>query len=1002
MNIYYLIPLITGVIYFPLMMIVIFSRPWSRQQKFFLFYLISVCLWSLSDFLLRSPFFMDDKISLFRLVIISSLAWVVQLYGFIRAFMKLPAGPVFKLGNLALFIFAVLCIVGIIPPSITVTNGEVNPEYGWWLILFIAPMALLAIKGIYTLIRRLTHLSSPEERNIITYLMSAIGFFAVFGFAGVTPLANHLPLSHIGSLIAAIILTYAAVQHELLSISLMFRRALGWASVLIIGVVLYELLLLAIHYSNGMPLDTTTMVLPTLAAIMVASAIYYLRPIFLKKIDQIFYKQGYEHRKKLYEFVSHQILGVSTLDELSEGLLSPLINALNCQQSFLLLPDKNSGHFLVKYRIPSNPPHDNIIIRQNSPILDFLKDQHLTRKDLDIRPEFQGLWKEELAGINNADVELLFPFINRGKTIGILALSRKRTGKYSVDDINLVESITNSVAMSLEKERYHGELVKREKELSVINRLTNIINSNLNIQDVYETFIDGLKEVVDIDFATIGRIDNNELELTALYNKHNYPLHLGDTLKLQHSGLEWIVLRKKCLIYPDSHPEKSGQIIDRLLSYGLKSLLFVPLVHKNETTGVLTLGNSNQSVFTEEQVQFIEQIASQISTAVVNSQLYASAETRARIDELTGLYNRRHFDESIEKEIRRNFRYGNSFTLMMLDIDNFKNYNDTQGHIQGDKILKNVAQIIRNSIREVDLGFRYGGDEFAVILPNSTSDNALVAAERVRKNVESEMQAKNIWITVSLGLANWPGDGLVPQDVITAADRALYYAKNTGANRSSTAAQIVPSQALSVDQIGHTDEKQILNTIYALAATIEARDRYTYGHSRKVRSFAVELAEAVKMSPEKVTVVSHAALLHDIGKIGIYDTVLNKPEELTKDERELIKKHPQLSRDIIAHIPNLTPCLPAILHHHERWDGKGYPHGLKAEKIPIEARILAIADSFDAMISARPYRNPLPAEKVIEELKSCAGTQFDPNLIPFFLPIALKALKIDVVSSPSI
>jgi len=313
--------------------------------------------------------------------------------------------------------------------------------------------------------------------------------------------------------------------------------------------------------------------------------------------------------------------------------------------------------------------------------------------------------------------------------------------------------------------------------------------------------------------------------------------------------------------------------------------------------------------------------------------------------------------------------------------------------------LKSVAQIIRSSIREVDMSFRYGGDEFAVILPNSTSDNALVAAERLRKNVENQMQGKNVWVTVSVGLANWPGDGLVPQDVITAADRALYYAKNTGANRICTAAQVLPSSDSSNNQPGNADEKQILNTIYALAATIEARDRYTYGHSRKVRSFAVELAEAIKMPPEKVTVISHAALLHDIGKIGIYDTILNKPEELTKEERELIKKHPQLSRDIIAHIPNLTTCLPAILHHHERWDGKGYPNGLKGEKIPIEARILAIADSFDAMISARPYRNPLPAEKVIEELKSCAGSQFDPNLIPFFLPIAFKALKIDVIPS---
>jgi HD-GYP domain-containing protein (c-di-GMP phosphodiesterase class II) len=247
-------------------------------------------------------------------------------------------------------------------------------------------------------------------------------------------------------------------------------------------------------------------------------------------------------------------------------------------------------------------------------------------------------------------------------------------------------------------------------------------------------------------------------------------------------------------------------------------------------------------------------------------------------------------------------------------------------------------------------------------------------------------------------LANWPGDGIIPQDLITAADRALCYAKNTGANRSCIAAQIIPSSEPLNSPKSIADENEILNTIYALAATIEARDHYTYGHSRRVRSFAVALAEAIKMSAEKVTVISYAALLHDIGKIGVYDTILNKPGALTNDERELIKNHPKLSRDILAHVPSLTPCLPAILHHHERWDGKGYPLGLKTQNIPLEARILTIADSFEAMISARPYRNPLPDDKVIEELKKCSGSQFDPELIEAFLPIALKTLSTNRIS----
>jgi diguanylate cyclase (GGDEF)-like protein len=466
--------------------------------------------------------------------------------------------------------------------------------------------------------------------------------------------------------------------------------------------------------------------------------------------------------------------------------------------------------------------------------------------------------------------------------------------------------------------------------------------------------------------------------------------------------LEWIVLNKKCLIYSEVVHNSDAVIINQLLNFGLKTMVFVPLVHKDETVGILALGCSNKELYNNEQIQFIEQIASQITTAVINSQLYTSTENRARVDELTGLFNRRHFDETIEKEIRRDFRYGNSFSLLMMDLDHFKDYNDSKGHVYGDKLLKTIANIIRNSVREIDLNFRYGGDEFAVIFPNTTIDQAFVAAERLRQEIETTMQTNNVPMTASIGLASWPSDGIIPQDLVTAADRALYYAKNTGSNRSCIAAQIIPSVEVSNTRKTTSDEKQILDTIYALAATIEARDRYTYGHSRKVRFYAVALAEAIKMSPEKVTVISHAALLHDIGKIGIYDTILNKPEALTIDERELIKKHPQLSRDIVAHIPNLTPCLPAILHHHERWDGYGYPYGLKAENIPIEARILTIADSFDAMISARPYRDSLPIDKVIEELKRCSGSQFDPKLIEYFIPIALKNSSINQDSATSV
>ena len=196
-------------------------------------------------------------------------------------------------------------------------------------------------------------------------------------------------------------------------------------------------------------------------------------------------------------------------------------------------------------------------------------------------------------------------------------------------------------------------------------------------------------------------------------------------------------------------------------------------------------------------------------------------------------------------------------------------------------------------------------------LPQSAAEDAFAVAERVRGRIDSQMRGRQIGITASLGLASWPADGVTPDEVVNAADRALYYAKRTGGNRTCLVSRMLPSLAEEAGPEANV-EREALSTIYALAATIEARDPYTYGHSRKVSTYAVALAEAIGLPSEKVAIISTAALLHDIGKIGISDEVLNKADKLNAQEWELIKSHPKLSATIVGHVPNLTPCLPAV------------------------------------------------------------------------------------------
>lgn len=987
------VPIMASIVYLVLIVITVLNRPLTHQHKLFLGYLIAAFCWSSSDFYLRNPALHIDKLIALRMVIIFSMLWVVQLYSFCLGLLAIRPGFSLKTGYFCVAALALLCAFGNVPPALIVEGHHVQPVYGPWLALYVLPMAALAIIALVKLIKRIKGFSTIEDKNKIQYLLIAILILAVFGFIGVTPLGKEIPVSHIGGLLSSLVLTYSVARHDLISIDLVFRKALGWVSVGLIGLLCFNSLLILGHFLFGFQLNVLTMVYPSIAAIIVWIINYFLRPIFLKKIEQMFYRERYNHRKELLDFVSTKIRAVAGMEELGDGLLAAIVKTLDCQQAMLLIPQKSSGDFAVAFTKTGHTPchfSHELTIAGSSPILSCLSTQYLTRTDLDLKPELRGIWNKERIMLSNAGIAMLFPLQNQNNLIGILAISQKKIGKYTLEEVQLCESVSNTVAITLDKERFQSELAKREKQLSIINHLSAVINSSLNMQEVYDTFISELKQVLDIDYSSIGKIDDTQMELTAVYSPQDFNSKVGDVVALQGSGIEWLVLTKKYLAYPNDKLEKSKKHIDSLVLAGLRSMVFFPLIFKGEVIGILTLGNKNQRPYDQVQLDLLEHLASQISSSVANSQLYRSSENRARIDELTGLLNRRNFDESLNHEVQRDSRFGNSFSLIMLDLDNFKGYNDTLGHVNGDKLLKRLARIIQTKTRDVDTCFRYGGDEFAVILPNTALDAAYVVAERVRESIAQKMQQENIGVRVSLGVASWPNDGLTPQDLINAADQALYYVKRTGGNRVCTAPDIVPSATGRQDHSEGKD-KETLNTIYALAATIEARDRYTYGHSRKVRGYAVELAEAIKLGPEIVSVISHAALLHDIGKIGIYDAILNKPDVLTADERELIKNHPVLSRNIVAHIPTLSSCLPAILHHHERWDGKGYPHGLKGENIPLEARILTIADSFDAMTSERPYRKELPAAVVLAELRKCSGNQFDPELIEVFIAIAERA-----------
>lgn len=425
--------------------------------------------------------------------------------------------------------------------------------------------------------------------------------------------------------------------------------------------------------------------------------------------------------------------------------------------------------------------------------------------------------------------------------------------------------------------------------------------------------------------------------------------------------------------------------------------LLCPIKSQDRLIAIIALGKKeSDALYSHEDLELVMSMANQASTIIENAQLYSQAVTRANTDGLTGLYNHRHFHERLDHEIARGSRFGTTFSLIILDIDLFKAYNDIHGHLAGDEILRRIAICIETSIRSIDIAFRYGGEEFTIILPEARLDDAYKVAERIRKTIAAKTSSKSPPITASLGAANWPIDGVMKEEIISFADAALYRAKQTGRNRTCLSSDVVKPEAPLVN-VELEARSRALSIIYALAATVDAKDHYTYGHSKKVSEYAVALGEAMGMPHDRIDIIRAAGLLHDIGKVGIPDSILNKKGTLDNEEWKLVKAHPKLGVEILRHVIDLVNCLPVILHHHEHYDGTGYPSGLKGENIPLEARILSVADAFDAITSPRPYREQLSSQQALDELKRCIGTQFDPGVIEVFdkiiAPIPVKKLE---------
>ena len=377
------------------------------------------------------------------------------------------------------------------------------------------------------------------------------------------------------------------------------------------------------------------------------------------------------------------------------------------------------------------------------------------------------------------------------------------------------------------------------------------------------------------------------------------------------------------------------------------------------------------------------------------------------VDPLTGCFNWRYFLNRIRQELERSRRHGHDISLIGIDIDYFRKINEVYGVAVADLVIKKLAVLLRTLLRKEDTLARWREDEFCIIAPHLGSKDAHDVAKRIKDKIaRHKFKYKDISlnIKVCIGvLSSLEGRIFNTRDAISSLERCLSHAKRGGGNSIVLFSRIKPPRKLKhkkevkvgalrlrIEKMNALLTRDLLEMIYGFARTIEAKDLYTGHHVGHTSDIAGKIARSLKLPTDEIKNIEQAAVLHDLGKVGIDESILSKKGSLNDKEREIIKTHPSIAAEILGEIHALRGAIPAILYHHERFDGKGYPLGISGEEIPLSARIVAVADVYQALVSNRPYRKAYSKSKAMRIIKQESGKHFDPKIVKAFFDVIKK------------
>ncbi|MBN1360552.1 MAG: diguanylate cyclase, partial [Sedimentisphaerales bacterium] len=382
-----------------------------------------------------------------------------------------------------------------------------------------------------------------------------------------------------------------------------------------------------------------------------------------------------------------------------------------------------------------------------------------------------------------------------------------------------------------------------------------------------------------------------------------------------------------------------------------------------------------------------------ITAHLSNATRYQQARLTSLTDALTGVGSRKLLEEKLQAECDRAARYKRPFSVAIVDLDHFKMINDSLGHAAGDDAIRKLAACMKKEKRIPDVLARYGGDEFVILMPETKAVDGRTLMERIRTKVLQIRLDQDMSMSISCGIAESDPERHDPREVMRRADMALYDAKNGGRNCvrlwDASMARIITANEIELDKIktlqrrvaglSEKAEKMFMESIWGLVQALEAKDAYAKSHSENVMHYAVNIAETMDLGPKHVDLIRRAAMIHDIGKIGIPDAILAKPDDLTPAERKIIEQHPIIAVRILEKMSFLEREIAIVRHHHEKWNGQGYPDGLARTAIPLGARVIAVADTFDALTASRAYHASRGVAEALHLLMDSAGYELDPD-----------------------